>query len=64
MLGEISFTGIKPFLEFLLPKFEHLKNLELDPTSKNLELEAALNLELNEWLERDELKWRQKSREL
>ena len=36
----------------------------LDPSQENLEIEASLNLELNEWLEREEVKWRQKSREL
>ena len=34
------------------------------PTKENLELEATLYLELDEWLERVDLKWRQKSREL
>ena len=37
---------------------------DLDPTQENLAMEAALHLELNEWLEREELKWRQKSKEL
>ena len=36
----------------------------LDPTQENLALEAAIQLELNEWLKREEVKWRQKSREL
>ena len=36
----------------------------LEPNKDNLELEAALCLELEEWLEKDELKWKQKSREL
>ena len=31
---------------------------------ENLELEASLNLELDDWLEREDLKWKQKSREL
>uniref|UniRef100_A0A2N9G4J9 Reverse transcriptase zinc-binding domain-containing protein n=1 Tax=Fagus sylvatica TaxID=28930 RepID=A0A2N9G4J9_FAGSY len=34
------------------------------PSQENLEMEAALMMELEEWQERDELKWRQKSREL
>ncbi len=34
------------------------------PTKENIELEASLNLELNDWLKREELKWHQKSREL
>jgi hypothetical protein len=37
---------------------------DLEPSPSNLEQEAALSLELNDWLEREELKWRQKSREL
>ena len=37
---------------------------ELPPSEENIKMEAALNLELNEWLEREELKWKQKSREL
>ena len=33
-----------------------LKGLqELAPTQENIEIEAALHLELNEWLEREEL---------
>jgi hypothetical protein len=36
----------------------------LAPTKENLELEAALNLKLNEWMEREKLKWKQKSIEL
>ena len=35
-----------------------------NPTRENLELEASLNLELDDWLEREDLKWKQKSREL
>ena len=31
---------------------------------ENFELEASLNLELDDWLEREDLKWKQKSREL
>ena len=37
---------------------------ELAPTQENIKIEAALHLELNEWLEREELKWKQKSRDL
>ena len=33
-------------------------------TKENLELEASLNLELDEWLAREDLKWKQKSREI
>jgi hypothetical protein len=35
-----------------------------DPTRENLELEASLCLELEEWLEKEEIKWKKKSREL
>ena len=34
------------------------------PTKENLELEASLNLELDDWLTKEELRWKQKSREL
>jgi hypothetical protein len=37
---------------------------ELEPTQENLAIEATLSLELNDWLEREEIKWKQKSREL
>ena len=43
-------------------KIEEIRGL--DPTKENLELEAALCLELNDWLEKEEIKWKQKSREL
>jgi hypothetical protein len=44
---------------------ERLKLIqEMDPSQENLSIEAALQLEINEWLEREEVKWRQKSREL
>jgi predicted XRE-type DNA-binding protein len=43
-------------------KIEEIRGLEL--TKENLEIEASLCLELNEWLEKEELKWKQKSREL
>ena len=37
---------------------------DFDPSSANLVMEASLSAKLNEWLEREELKWKQKSREL
>ena len=51
---------------------ERIKELEAkiarlqvsNPTRENLELEASLNLELDDWLEREDLKWKQKSREI
>ena len=41
-----------------------LKIQEADPSQENLEIEASLFLKLNEWLERDGLKWCKKSRAL
>ncbi len=35
-----------------------------DLTKENLEIEAAFCLELEEWMEKEELKWKQKSRKL
>ena len=44
---------------------ERLKVIQvMNPSQENLAREAAIQLELNEWLEREEIKWRQKSREL
>ena len=44
------------------------KNIEevqgVDPTKENLELEAALNLKLDDWLAKENLKWHKKSREI
>ena len=37
---------------------------ELEPSQEHLNQEAALFLELNDWYEREETKWKQKSREL
>jgi hypothetical protein len=31
---------------------------DMAPTKENLELEASLNIELNDWMEREELKWK------
>lgn len=36
----------------------------LDPSQENLTTEVTIQIEPNEWLEREEIKWRQKSREL
>ena len=50
-----------------ISEIEHkIKKLQEDcePSQENLELKATLNLELNEQLEREELKWKQKSCEL
>jgi predicted XRE-type DNA-binding protein len=44
---------------------EKIKSIQdAAPTKENIELEASLNLELNDWLKTEELKWHQKSREL
>ena len=37
---------------------------QFPPTRENLELEASLNLELDEWLDREDIRLRQMSREL
>ena len=37
---------------------------DLPSTKENLELEASLHLEANAWMKREEIKWKQKSREL
>ena len=34
------------------------------PTKENLELEVTLNLEFDDWLTKEELRWKQKSRAL
>uniref|UniRef100_A0A2N9IMG3 CCHC-type domain-containing protein n=1 Tax=Fagus sylvatica TaxID=28930 RepID=A0A2N9IMG3_FAGSY len=56
------FGATKTQIRELEKKITKIQNL--DPTQENLALEASLSTELNEWLEREELKWRQKSREL
>ena len=53
---------VKVRIKELENKIEEIRGLE--PTKENLEIEASLCLELNEWLEKEELKWKQKSREL
>ena len=52
----------QPRIKELEHKIEEIRGL--DPTKENLELEAALCLELNDWLDKEEIKWKQKSREL
>jgi hypothetical protein len=56
------FGYAKTRIKELEKRIADLQDLESSPS--NLEQEAALSLELNDWLEREELKWRQKSREL
>ena len=56
------FGATRTRIKELEEKITKIQNL--DPTQENLALEAFLSAELNEWLEREELKWRQKSREL
>ncbi len=56
------FRATKTRIRELEEKINKIQNL--DPTQENLALETSLSAELNEWLEREELKWRQKSREL
>ena len=49
---------LSPF-KLTLPRFN-----KKPPTKENLELEATLSLELDDWLLKDELRLKQKSREL
>ena len=56
------FGQIRTHIKELERKIEVLQGM--DPTTEVVEAEAALCLELNDWLEREELKWRQKSREI
>ena len=63
------YLGIDWFLVMQKLGLKKLKTISarfkaFDPSKENLELEATLNLELNEWLEWEEVKWRQKSRHL
>ena len=56
------FGIIKNIIKEIEDKIKMLQDMA--PTKENLELEASLNIELNDWMEREELKWKQKSREL
>ena len=51
------FGNVKARIKALESRIEEVRGLE--PNKDNLELEAALCLELEEWLEKDELKWEQ-----
>ena len=57
-----SFGNTKEKIKVLEDKL--LKIQQAAPTKENLNLEASLNLELDEWLARKDLRLRQKSREL
>jgi hypothetical protein len=50
------FGNVKARIKELESRIEEVRGLE--PNKDNLELEAALCLELEEWLEKDELKWK------
>uniref|UniRef100_A0A2N9GPX3 Reverse transcriptase zinc-binding domain-containing protein n=1 Tax=Fagus sylvatica TaxID=28930 RepID=A0A2N9GPX3_FAGSY len=56
------FGNTKARIKALEDKIKEIQ--DLDPCQENIEMEAALNVELNEWLEWEELKWKQKSKEL
>jgi hypothetical protein len=60
--NKIVFGQTKARISAIEEKIKVLQ--ELPPSQENIEMKAALNLELNEWLEKEELKWKQKSREL
>jgi predicted XRE-type DNA-binding protein len=60
--NKIVFGQTKDRISAIEEKIKVLQ--ELPPSPENIEMKAALNLELNEWLEKEELKWKQKSREL
>ncbi|XP_050259106.1 uncharacterized protein LOC126704118 [Quercus robur] len=49
-------------IKVLEKKIEEVQGVE--PTKENLELEAALSLELDDWLAKESLKWQQKFREI
>jgi hypothetical protein len=57
-----SFSFTRTQIKELEKTIEEIQGKE--PTQANLEHEAALYLELDVWLQSDELKWRQKFREL
>ncbi len=50
------FGNVKARIKELESRIEEVRGLE--PNKDNQELEAALCLELEEWLEKDELKWK------
>ena len=60
--NKIVFGQMKARISAIEEKIKVLQ--ELPPSQENIEMEAALNLELNEWFEKEELKWKQKSRKL
>ena len=60
--NESCFGNSRERIKELEQKIAQIQSLEA--TKENLELEASLNLELDEWLAREDLKWKQKSREI
>ena len=56
------FGNIKERIKELEKKIEEVQGVE--PTKENLELEAALSLELDDWLAKQSLKQHKKSREI
>ena len=57
-----SFGNSKEKINGLKAKIAKVQ--QFPPTRENLELEASLNLELDEWLDREDMRLRQMSREL
>ena len=56
------FGNVKERIKELEKKIEEVQGV--DPTKENLELEATLSLELDDWLAKENLKWHKKSREI
>ena len=59
--NKTCFGVVNSRIKELEEKIKAIQFLEL--TLENLALEATLNIELNDWYERKELKWKQKLRE-
>ena len=56
------FGNVRERIKELEKKTEEVQGADL--TKENLELEAALSLELDDWLAKENLKWHKKSREI
>ena len=57
-----TFGNSKAKIKGLKAKIAELQ--QFPPTRENLELEASLNLEFDEWLDKEDMRLRQMSREL
>ena len=56
------FGNVREGIKELEKKIEEVQGAK--PTKENLELEAALSLELDDWMAKESLKWHKKSREI